>query len=209
MTITSSLMTIDSSHLSSRRQLLAAASGGLLLAAFCSRTDAQPAQMQRETRSRDWFTESSLLDQDGNARRFYSDLLAPRTVLMHVVFTTCSSACPLIVQHLQRVRAELGVRFARDVWFLSISVDPLNDTPARLKSFASKYDADVPGWRFLTGQPETVELVTRRLGLWASEPDAHNTALIAGHAARGRWTKPRPDATPAVIAQRIVDLQSA
>lgn len=178
---------------------------GALLLSACARPGwAQAgAPEKRAERSRQWFTDTALQDQDGQRHAFYSGLLAPRAVLVNAVFVGCSSACPLLTQHLVRVRDGLGERFGRDIWFLSITVDPLNDGPAELKQFAQRQGADGPGWRFLTGSPVDVEAVTRRLGLWVRDPEAHQTGLIAGHAQSGRWAKLRPDGSPQALVQQL------
>jgi protein SCO1 len=167
---------------------------------------AQPAAQDpasRETRGRLWFTDTRLLDQDRRSHALYTDLLAPRTVLINAAFVGCSSACPLLTQQLARTRDALGDRFGRDIWFLSITVDPLNDGPDELKRFAQRQGADGPGWRFLTGAPKEVQLVLERLGLWTDKPDDHQTGLIAGNARSGRWGKLRPDASPQALVQQL------
>jgi protein SCO1 len=186
-----------------RRGFLAAACMALSSAAW-----ADP-QAQRDAKSRAWFTDTILQDQDGTAHRLYSDLLAPdaqRVVVMHAVFTTCASACPVLIQRLNQVRLQLEPQFGRELWFLSLSVDPLSDTPQRLKAFAAKQGVDVPGWRFLTGKLDDVERVARRIGLWTDRPDDHQTTLIAGCAARAHWAKLRPDGSPQALAQQLMRL---
>lgn len=158
----------------------------------------------RLARGRDWFTDTVLIDQDHQRHLFFSDLLAPRTVLIQAAFTGCSSACPLLTQHLIQVRDLLGPRFGRDIWFLTVTVDPLHDGPDELRQFARRQGADVPGWRFLGGSPDAIERVLTRLGLWPGDvPDAHQTTLIAGQASTGRWGKLRPDGSPAALHAQL------
>lgn len=164
---------------------------------------ATPGPPTREDRARAWFTDTVLLDQDRQRHALYSDLIAPRAVLISALFVGCSSACPLLTQQLLQTREQLGERFGRDIWFLSITVDPRSDGPDELKRFAQRHGADQPGWRFLTGPLADVEHVMQRLGLWVNEPDAHQTGLIAGNARAGRWGKLRPDGTPKALAQQL------
>ncbi|MGC3986229.1 MAG: SCO family protein [Pseudorhodoferax sp.] len=180
-----------------RRQLLIASAAAALAPARAQDADARAA------RGKAWFTDTALVDQDRRPHAFYSDLLAPRTVLVNAAFVGCSSACPLLTQQLVQVRDLLGLLFGRDIWFLSITVDPLNDGPDQLKQFARRQGADGPGWRFLGGQPADVQRVLGRLGLWPDAPDAHQTGLIAGRAAAGHWGKLRPDGSPQALAQQL------
>ena len=48
----------------------------------------------RSDKARAWFTDTTLIDQDHRPHAFYSDLLAPRAVLINAAFVGCSSACP-------------------------------------------------------------------------------------------------------------------
>lgn len=150
-----------------------------------------------------YFTDTPLKDQDGNTVRFYSDELKNRLVLLNVVFTHCQDACPLITRKLKDVRAALGDEVARQVYFITLTSDPKNDTPDVLKAFAAKHGVDGPNWRFLTGTQEQMNLVLGRLGQVIPSPEQHSTQLIVGDVANKRWAKIRPDAPVDAIAQRL------
>ncbi|MDZ3992070.1 SCO family protein [Pseudomonas sp. Teo4] len=150
-----------------------------------------------------WFTDTLLKDQNGRELRFYSDVLKDKVVMLNVIFTHCNDACPLITRKLREVRTAMGPELASQVTFISISSDPLNDTPAALKTFAEKQGVDGPNWLFLTGDKANVDLVLGRIGQFLPSPEQHSTQLIAGDVAGKRWSKIRPDAPPAAIAQRM------
>lgn len=150
-----------------------------------------------------WFTDTVLKDQNGRELRFYSDVLKDKVVMLNVIFTHCNDACPLITRKLREVREAMGPELAGQVTFVSISSDPLNDTPEALKAFAKKQGVDGPNWLFLTGDKANVDLVLGRLGQFLPSPEQHSTQLIAGDVAGKRWSKIRPDAPPVAIAQRM------
>ncbi|PVZ42278.1 cytochrome oxidase Cu insertion factor (SCO1/SenC/PrrC family) [Pseudomonas sp. CC120222-01a] len=150
-----------------------------------------------------WFTDTVLKDQNGRELRFYSDVLKDKVVMLNVIFTHCTDACPLITRKLRDVRDAMGPALASQVTFVSISSDPLNDTPAALKAFAEKQGVDSANWLFLTGDKADVDLVLGRIGQFLPSPEQHSTQLIAGDVAGKRWSKIRPDAPPAAIAQRL------
>lgn len=164
------------------------------------------ARQAREQRARDYFGDDVLTDQDGRRLRFFSDLLRGRTVLINVIFTNCDDACPLMTKRLRFVREQLGAAFGDTVYFLSLSVDPERDTPEALKAFAERHKADEPGWRFLVADRVTLRRVLKRLGQWTDDPQDHMTLLIAGNASNAHWTKLRPDASPAQIADQLLRL---
>ena len=150
-----------------------------------------------------WFTDTVLMDQNGRALRFYSDVLKDKVVMLNVIFTHCNDACPLITRKLREVRQAMAPALAAQVTFVSVSSDPLNDSPEVLKAFAGQQGVDGPNWLFLTGDKASVELVLGRLGQFLPSPEQHSTQLIAGDVAGKRWSKIRPDAPPAAIAQRL------
>lgn len=68
-------------------------------------------------------------------------------------FSTCPGPC----FQLNRTVAELTKEYGpKGVVFVSISVDPENDTPAVLAKYAEKFDADHQSWKLLTGPWEDV-----------------------------------------------------
>ena len=52
----------------------------------------------------------------------------------------------------------------------SISLKPEHDTPAVLKEYAEMFKAK-PGWTFLTGKPDDIELLRRSLGFTNLDPE--------------------------------------
>lgn len=152
--------------------------------------------------ARSWFTDTRLVNQDGQSMRFFSDVLQGRVVLLNVMFTSCSDACPLITRHLQDVREAMGDS-AREVHFVSLTSDPLRDTPDVLKAFAAKHGVDTRYWTFLTGEPADMDLVLARLGHRIPSPELHSTELIAGDVPNKRWSRIQPNAPIPAIAARL------
>ncbi|MEX5350479.1 SCO family protein [Pseudomonas juntendi] len=156
---------------------------------------------------RDYFPNIRLLDQDGHPVRFFDDLIEGKVVAINFIFTGCSDACPLETARLRQVQKLLGDRVGKDIFFYSISIDPYNDTPATLKRYGEKFNLG-PGWRLLTGEPDDIELLRRRLGLFIEGLDNgrskdHNLSLIIGNQATGRWMKASPFESPYILADRL------
>jgi protein SCO1/2 len=106
----------------------------------------------------------ALVDQAGTIVR--SESLRGRAVVVSFVFTMCREACPVITAQLARAqaRARLEKLDAR-VRFLSITLDPVTDTPDVLRRYAAAYGVDLSTWHFLTGDPGDVARVIRGFGL--------------------------------------------
>src|SRR6185503_10613230 len=71
-----------------------------------------------------YFTDVELLNQDGKKVRFYSDVLKGKTVVVNAFFTTCTSVCPPMNRNMEKIQEVLGDRIGRDVFLVSMTVDP-------------------------------------------------------------------------------------
>ena len=70
-------------------------------------------------------------------------------------FTHCPTICPIMSSQLARTQHWLKDHdLDQDVMLLSHSVDPVRDTPARLKTYATQLGADTTSWKFLTGDKD-------------------------------------------------------
>jgi protein SCO1/2 len=125
------------------------------------------------------FEDISLIDQDGAA--LSKEALSNRALLVSFMFTSCPVVCPKQTAALAAVRAELSPTVRERVRFISVSVDPENDTPQALKQFAGTHHADEPGWSFVRADAAGTELLSARLAAFepgtAPTPSAHATAL--------------------------------
>jgi protein SCO1/2 len=94
----------------------------------------------------------SLINQNGET--ITESVVKGKVYVVDYFFTTCQSICPIMSKQLDRVYKE-----QKDVLILSHTVDPETDTPAILKEYASKFQADPKRWIFLTGgKPELYNL---------------------------------------------------
>ena len=135
-----------------------------------------------------WFSDVELVDQDGRKVRFYTDMLKGKTVVLNAFFTTCTSVCPPMNRNLEKVQEALGERLGKDVFIVSISVDPETDTPTRIKEYAKRFHARA-GWTFLTGRKENVDWALYKVGQYVEAKDDHTTIIVIGNEATGLWKK--------------------
>jgi protein SCO1/2 len=152
-----------------------------------SKHAAQP-KAEEPSAAAKWFTDVELLDQDGKKLRFYSDVLKGKSVVVNAFFTTCTSVCPPMNRNMEKIQEAFGDRVGKDVFLVSITVDPATDTPPRLKEYAEKFHAK-PGWLFLTGKKENVDWALYKLGQYVEAKDDHKTVFIIGNEATGLWKK--------------------
>jgi len=141
-----------------------------------------------QSAAHNYFTDTILINQNGENMRFYTDLLQGKTVIIDTFFSTCKTACLPMTQNLKRIQEALGERLGKDVYILSVTVDSEMDTPAQLKAFADKFHAR-PGWYFLTGTKENVDFVLKKLGQYVDNKQDHLTLFIIGNERTGLWKK--------------------
>jgi protein SCO1/2 len=149
---------------------------------------AQTGSQVEPSAAQKYFTDVELLNQDGKKMRFYSDLLKGHTVVIITFFTTCTGVCPPMNRNMARIQEALGDRLGRQVNLISITVDPVTDTPARLQEYAAKFHAR-PGWYFITGTQENISFALKKLGQYVVDKNDHNSIMIIGNEATGLWKK--------------------
>lgn len=129
-----------------------------------------------------------VLDQNGNELHFYSDLIKGKTVAINFIFTNCTTICPPLAATFARVQKEMGDKAGREVHFISISVDPLTDTPERLKAWGAKFKAGA-GWTFVTGDKQEIDKLLNALGASVARREDHSPTVIVGNDSKDVWTR--------------------
>lgn len=129
-----------------------------------------------------------VLDQHGNSLHFYSDLIKDKTVAINFIFTNCTTICPPLAATFARLQKEMGEKVGKEVHLISISVDPVTDTPERLKAWGAKFKAG-PGWTFVTAEKQKMDKLLNALGAAVSKREDHTPAMIIGNDSKGVWTR--------------------
>lgn len=129
--------------------------------------------------------DAPLVDRHGKAVRLRSDVWRDRIALVNFVFTTCSSFCSIQSAMLADLQTRLGRRLERDVVIISVTVDPLQDSPQRLAAYSAPFQPG-PSWWWLTGEPGTVFRLLDALGASSPSPQDHGPLWLAGPATAPR-----------------------
>jgi protein SCO1 len=153
-----------------------------------------------------YFPNVVLTTQDGKKVHFYDDVLKGKSVVIDLIYTECQDACPLETARLVQIQKMLGDRVGKDIFFYSISIDPKHDTPKVLKEYAEKYHVG-PGWTFLTGKKDDIDLVSKKLGLYTdpdpNNRDGHTPSLLIGNEPGGQWMRNTATDNPRFLANMI------
>jgi protein SCO1/2 len=172
------------------------------------RLPVKPVRLSRDERRRQRFPNVPVVDHDGNILRFYDDMLKDKTVLINFMYTRCNGSCPGTTANLRKAQAEFGDRMGRDVFMYSVSLEPEYDTPERLKAYADLFKVQ-PGWRFITGSKENLDLIRREFGFYRADPtldklaDSHIGAVKFGIERLERWGMCAALGNPKYIARYV------
>ena len=143
-----------------------------------------------------------LVDQDGQELMFVSDVIGDNIVVMDFVYTTCTTICPVLSALFTQVQGKLGDAVGDEVTLVSMSVDPVRDTPQRLKAYSAKHRAG-EGWLWLTGSKGEVEDVLIGLGAYTSNFEDHPSMVLIGDGRTGEWKRlfgfPNPDRVVQIV----------
>jgi protein SCO1/2 len=141
-----------------------------------------------ESAARTYFTDTVLINQNGERVRFYSDLLEGNTVVINAFFSECKASCLKMSATMKYLQDQLGERIGKDVQLISLSVDPDKDAPEKLAEYARGFGAK-KGWTFLSGNRENVSTVLRKVGQYVERREDHTAILLVGKLPTGLWKK--------------------
>jgi protein SCO1/2 len=113
--------------------------------------------------------DGKFIDQDGKTRRFGAFKGSP--VVMTFIYTKCPlpTFCPLMDRHFATLQKTLKTDPAlENVKLVTVSFDPVTDTPPVLKKHARTLDADLTRWTFLTGDRDDIDQFAARFGVSVS-----------------------------------------
>ncbi len=183
------------------------------LSLLWNKSEAQPAaasaQPQSGVRSSEANNQSihiimpdvTLTDQDGKAVHLNA-LVQDKIAVIDTVFTSCTTICPMMGANFTRLQKLLGPRAGSEVLLISISVDPVTDTPERLRAWKEKFHAG-PGWVLLTGPKPDVDSVLKTLQMFAADKQDHTPLTLIGSGKTGQWRRVSGLATPAQLAEIV------
>src|SRR5215831_16080836 len=159
-------------------------------------SQAQPGTTAQTTSQRpgnrwgaNYFPNVPVIDQNGRTLNFYDDVIKGKIVVISFIYTSCQDLCPLTTAKMAQLEDKLDGAVGRDLFFISMSVDPENDTPERMKAFADAFDVG-PGWLFLTGKVADIRAINYKLGDRSDRNlSDHRNEIVLGNDAGGYWQR--------------------
>jgi protein SCO1/2 len=126
---------------------------------LCCLEDLKPAEYSENSI---YLLKSVWKNQD-NKKVILSDLSGKQVVLA-MVYTNCPTACPVIVNNMQKIEALIPKNKIDNYSFVLVSIDPKRDTPEQLKKFSEEKNLNAGRWTLLTGSTTDVAELAQAIG---------------------------------------------
>ncbi len=149
-----------------------------------------------------------LTDENGQTRRLLSGFIGDKLAAVTFTYTTCTTVCPVLDGIFQRLQKSLGDRLGADVVLITLTIDPVNDIPQRLKAHAQKLHA-APGWTFLTGTKDNVNRILRGLEVYSPDIFNHPPTVFVVDGSSGVWNRLYGFPSPSVVVGLLDELGAA
>lgn len=145
----------------------------------------------------------ALVRDDGRRVALRDELDDGRPLVLNFIYTSCSGICPLASHIFSELQRELGGE--RDqVHLVSISIDPEEDTPPRLREYARRYSAG-RSWQHYTGAESAILAVQRAFGTYRGDKMGHTPVTLVRAAPGNRWVRFDGFATAGLIISELHD----
>lgn len=163
----------------------------------------KPIQVGTETK---FLPDLALFDQNGRRVRFYSDLIKDKRVLISFFYTSCTYTCLMQGKVFSELQAELGERLGKEVFLISVTMDPETDTPERLKSWAVQQGVK-EGWTLVTGsRDDMTKLVGHLTGNPLGRIEQHSSFIYIGNDQKNNWAAAYGLAAPKKLVKKIEEM---
>jgi protein SCO1 len=117
----------------------------------------------------------SVVTSDGQ-RAQLRDLLVGRASAIQLMFTRCRSTCPIEAAAFARIQERLANGQADGIMLLSLSIDPVIDTPEALKAWLERFGAR-RGWSAAAPSPTDLATVQAFFDRTSGLGEDHPTAM--------------------------------
>lgn len=143
--------------------------------------------------------EVQLVRQDERRVSLPQELDDGRPLFVNFIFTSCPGICPLMSESFRQLQDHLGADRTK-VHMVSISIDPEQDTPARLREYAERFGAGAQ-WNHYTGTVDASLAVQRAFGVYNGDKMSHAPITFFRAAPGQPWTELKGFATAADLVR--------
>ncbi|WP_103068965.1 SCO family protein [Aquimarina sediminis] len=165
--------------------------------AHCSSMSMPMSMSNSETKQR-----FSLQNQFGEDVNFH-DLIKGKVVALNFIFTSCKTICPPMGVNFIHLKKLMNKRVENsELVMLTISIDPITDTPERLLEWSKKFEAG-PGWTLLTGEKKNITTILKNLEVYTALKEEHAPIILLGKGGENNWIRTNGLANPQELAKTL------
>ncbi len=148
-----------------------------------------------------------LVRDDGQKVKLMRELDDGRPVVLNFIYTTCSGICPLMSQVFSEFQSRLG-KEREKVHMVSITIDPEQDTPARLREYAKRYSAGSQ-WQHYTGTIDAIVATQKAFDAYGGDKMNHSSLTLLRSAPGKPWVRIDGFASPQDLMDQFVKVTAA
>lgn len=128
-----------------------------------------------------------LVRDDGKKVLLAREIDDGQPVLLNFIYTTCPGICPMMSQVFSQFQARLGPESSK-LHMVSISTDPEQDTPARLRDYAQRFSAGAQ-WRHYTGSVAASVAAQKAFNAYRGDKMSHDPLTLMRLAPGQPWVR--------------------
>jgi protein SCO1/2 len=128
-----------------------------------------------------------LVRDDGQRVSLLKEIDDGRPVALNFIYTTCPGVCPIMSAVFAQFQERLGAERSK-VHMVSISIDPEQDTPARLRDYARRFSAG-PQWQHYTGTVAASVTAQKAFGAYRGDKMSHDPLTLMRPAPGKPWVR--------------------
>ena len=145
-----------------------------------------------------------LVNQHGENVRFYTDTVKDKIVVINFIFTDCKMVCPLLGYNFGQLQRLLSDKVGKEIFLISVSVDPVADTPEKLKRWAAQFGHET-GWTLLTGDKTQIDVVLKAMESFTADKIDHTSLILMGNDSNGEWKRLDGSSPAKILASELAD----
>ncbi|HEX2268223.1 MAG TPA: SCO family protein [Pyrinomonadaceae bacterium] len=125
-------------------------------------------------------------DHRGQKVHFYSDLVKEKVVVLNFFYTSCTYTCTLQGRTFSKLQSLLQDRLGKSVYLVSVTTDPVRDSPKQLRAWAKRYQLK-SGWTLVTGDESEINKLLVYFTGSSAAPGMHLPVTFVVNDEKGTW----------------------
>lgn len=117
-----------------------------------------------------------LVDMHGATVPVEEVLNSDQPLMVNFIYTSCNTICPILSATFSSAQQQMG-ETGKPVKWVSFSIDPEYDTPARLREYAQRFHAG-DNWQFITGDMDQIIALQKAFDVYFGSKANHKPVTL-------------------------------